>query len=475
MARDVDRNMQFLVVFPLPPDFDEDRLANEMKRLELVKVDRPKDEQHKLKSTAPSVDGAGYGARQGSLHRVFLMRDAATRANFRYGFAEFWTHADTASALKKFQMTRSFEIAGNVVTIAMIHMGVFVQEDRELSPDIEFMSFNPLFNPEVRIRYRDIELYPSAKIVAAEAPVDPNAKEAKPEKVEPVRVKKRKAEGSAVDALPKKTIAMAPTMEFWQRRHDEIRGIDTEKSEPQNGTDDSGRPSGPVKFSMALPSKAGAATKAQSAAAKSEPAPTVTPAEPQEVSYLYHARLSCLLCMMQYKSAEDLEIHERSGRHKRAAEDESKVTAALSRVALLNEREQQQAQQQGGTQYRDRAKERREAFSQPDKPLAKLGKAKDKPDAKPVKDEAKKAAESKGAGMLAKMGWAQGEGLGAQGSGPTQALSANAYREGVGLGAEGGKLGDAHEVAESRTKDSYASYVAAAQDKARERYKQMDS
>src|SRR5699024_4490187 len=121
----------------------------------------PKGEPPKLKSTAPSVDGAGYGARQGSLHRVFLMREVESDMNLRYGFAEFWTLSDTAAALKKFQMTRAFEIAGVAVNIAMIHMGVFVPEEREVTPEIAFESFQPLFNPETRIRYRDRELYPS--------------------------------------------------------------------------------------------------------------------------------------------------------------------------------------------------------------------------------------------------------------------------------------------------------------------------
>ncbi|KJZ68499.1 hypothetical protein HIM_12109 [Hirsutella minnesotensis 3608] len=56
----------------------------------------------------------------------------------------------------------------------------------------------------------------------------------------------------------------------------------------------------------------------------------------------------------------------------------------------------------------------------------------------------------------------------AQGSRPV-----NAYREGVGLGADGGKLGDAAEIAEGRTVDNYASYVAGVQRKARERYNQL--
>ncbi|UNI13822.1 hypothetical protein JDV02_000526 [Purpureocillium takamizusanense] len=470
VARSVDKKMQFLVVYPLPPHFDEDKLASEMKRLELVKVEKPKGEPPKLKSTAPSVDGAGYGARQGSLHRVFLMREVATHTNLRYGFAEFWTLADTAAALKKFQMTRSFEIAGNVVNIAMIHMGVFVPEDREVTPDIAFESFQPLFNPETRIRYRDFELYPSPKVVAQTSPDDGMTKpgaEAKIEasKPEAMKSKKRKAESGAADTVPKKSIAMGPQMAFWQQRHREIQGIQPDDNKlPQEAADGSKR-AAPIKFSL----KTGVINTNESAATEGQIAPDAQAAQRQEVSYVDRARLMCLICMMRYKSVEEVNIHEKSGNHRRATEDEAKVKAALPRIAARDRRAQQKGEV---AQYRDRAKERRETFDQPSKPLTKTSN-KPKDAAQPTKEEAKKPIESKGAGMLAKMGWSKGEGLGATGEGLTEALTANAYKEGVGLGAEGGKLGDAQEVAEGRTKDSYSSYVSAAQDRARERYKQM--
>jgi len=75
--------------------------------------------------------------------------------------------------------------------------------------------------------------------------------------------------------------------------------------------------------------------------------------------------------------------------------------------------------------------------------------------------------------MLAKMGWT-GQGLGANGEGRTEIIATNAYQEGVGLGAEGGNLGDAAELAQRKTKNSYAEYLTTAQDKARERYNKMN-
>src|SRR5262245_38947675 len=105
-------------------------LAADMKRLEREKADRTKTAGEggapKLKSTAPGGDTSSQGAREGSLHRVFLMRDVNTNESFKYGFAEFWTLEDAAAALSKFNMARAFYVAGCAVTISTIHMGVFL-------------------------------------------------------------------------------------------------------------------------------------------------------------------------------------------------------------------------------------------------------------------------------------------------------------------------------------------------------------
>lgn len=75
--------------------------------------------------------------------------------------------------------------------------------------------------------------------------------------------------------------------------------------------------------------------------------------------------------------------------------------------------------------------------------------------------------------MLAKMGWMSGSGLGANGDGRTEVIATNAYQEGAGLGAEGANLGDAAELAEKKTRNTYADYVSTVQDKARERYNRL--
>ncbi|CAI4211399.1 unnamed protein product [Parascedosporium putredinis] len=163
-------------------------------------------------------------------------------------------------------------------------------------------------------------------------------------------------------------------------------------------------------------------------------------------------------------------------------EDESKVKAAMPRLAARDKRLREQGKAEGDneedkSQYRDRAKERREAFNQPKKPVPQAVKQ------KPAKAEGSSSsstpaaptapAPSKGSAMLAKMGWA-GQGLGANGEGRTDIIVTNAYQEGAGLGAEGANLGDAGELARRRTKNDYGEYLSTAQEKARERYNRLN-
>ncbi|KJZ74813.1 hypothetical protein HIM_05722 [Hirsutella minnesotensis 3608] len=465
LGREVDKVGQILVVFPLPPNSDEEMLAREMKRLELVKSDKPKDGTFKLKSTAPSVDGAGYGAPQGSLHRVFLMRDIDAGYNYRYGFVEFWNIPAAIAALKKVQMTRSFQIAGTPVTIGSIHSGVFIPELRPITPEVERVSFVPLAST-VRVKYRDPTLYPSAKVITPEPPAkEEAAKAAEEAKPDPQKPKKRKADATMSEPASKKPPVMAAQMAAWTRRHEEIRGKNSTSTDGALGdaTDDDKRPA-PMKFAI---SGNFGSTKSVTPAGPTTvdgDAEVQPNAETAALSFIDRERLMCLICMMRYKSVADIDIHEKSTNHTRAMQDDDKVKAATARV--------QRRQKQDTNQYRDRAKERRETHNQPKKPAAQAGKPKS--EAKPTAtDEIKKPVASKAAGMLAKMGWTAGSGLGAQGHGTTEALPVNAYREGVGLGADGGKLGDAAEIAEGRTVDNYASYVAGVQRKARERYNQL--
>ncbi|GAB0143397.1 hypothetical protein EsHS_00003915 [Epichloe bromicola] len=505
VADGADAVSQILVVYPLASFVTEGMLAKDLKLLE--KTEEPKSSANgaaKLKSTAPGADTSRYGAKPNSLHRVFLIREVTSGESFKYGFAEFWTLEDAAAAVTKFRMSRSFTVAGCAVTVAPTHMGVFLPEDRQIAPANEHMSFNPLFNPSLRVRYRDLHVFPSQRIVTSEPPASANlgnAKSAEDPDTDGKKQKKRKADGSLAASSSKKPVVMAGQMAVWQRKHDELR---RDKSDLSGGAPEfmprSDGNKAPIKISLSNATKLGASAESQSATTESSPEKeTATAAPPttsstsnrqdesrrdstaKEETYMDRERLTCLICMRKYKSTDEVNIHEKSRNHRTAMDDSEKVTAALPRIAARDkrlEKLEKQVEESQTSQYRDRAKERRDIYNQPDKPAAQSSKpkgeaAKKAADQEPPKAAAK-AAPSKGAGMLAKMGWTAGAGLGANGDGRTEAIATNAYQEGVGLGAAGGNLGDAVELAEKKTTNKYSDYLNTVQDKARERYNQLN-
>ena len=67
----------------------------------------------------------------------------------------------------------------------------------------------------------------------------------------------------------------------------------------------------------------------------------------------------------------------------------------------------------------------------------------------------------------------RGEGLGANGTGIVDPISTKAYVQGVGLGASGGKLGDAVDEANRNTKGGYGVFLERTKERAKERFEQM--
>lgn len=442
------------------------------------------------------------------------MRDQDTNESFNFGFAEFWTVEDALAAMQKFKMMREFTIASKPVTVSTIHLGVFVPELREITRAIEHISFNPLFNPAIRVKYWEPHVFPSQKVITESPPGGKSANESKADaNDESKKGKKRKADGNLSSSTSKKSVPMAGQMAFWQRRHVEIHdgkraadsmngdnSVDQRKSEERapvkiSLSGSSSTTSGPIKISLTGASLANAAAPPGDAAVETSAsgAPTSanstgTPEAPdsQKVYYGDREKVCCLLCFMKYKSLDDLDKHEKSKNHKNAMEDEEKVKAAKPRLAARDKRMAKQAEEQAKSGesaplYRDRAKERREVYNQPAKPKVapgggggSTGKPAPRKEEKPAAEKTPPPPKSKGAGMLAKMGWNAGQGLGANGDGRTEVIATHAYQEGVGLGAEGGNLGDAAELAQRKTTNSYAEYVNTVQDKARERYNRMN-
>ena len=133
------------------------------------------------------------------------------------------------------------------------------------------------------------------------------------------------------------------------------------------------------------------------------------------------------------------------------------------------------AESDGPSEYRDRAAERRQAFGTSKKtslPMKKSSAANENGKDSPTDTVAEEAGKSanKGMALLGKMGWSAGEGLGAQGTGRTETIATDMYVAGVGLGAQGGKVGDAAEEAERNTKGGYKEFAERTKEKARERF-----
>lgn len=206
---------------------------------------------------------------------------------------------------------------------------------------------------------------------------------------------------------------------------------------------------------------------------------------PDYVSYADADALQCLVCQRRFKSRAALRLHEReSEMHRLNMTDSTKVERAVAQLLKLGKVPIKMRPVPGGgessQQYRDRAKERRLAFNQPTKPSTKRsgdGESLRKETTGGVKKGgagATPAVPSKGAALLSKMGWTAGQGLGADGKGPAEAIQTELYMPGVGLGAEGGKVGDAAaEASRKTTGDYYSNFVQQTRDKARQRFERL--
>ena len=162
--------------------------------------------------------------------------------------------------------------------------------------------------------------------------------------------------------------------------------------------------------------------------------------------------------------------HERlSGLHRDNLKNENLVSKAEAKLAKAGITAT--ASSEEPSEYRDRAKERRAAFGGAKKISLPLKKPATQPEEEPQDEVA--PAPSKGASLLGKMGWSAGEGLGAQGTGMTAPIATDMYVQGVGLGAQGGKIGDAADEAERNTKGDYSEFLERTKDKAKERFEKM--
>ncbi|KAK8072219.1 hypothetical protein PG996_005567 [Apiospora saccharicola] len=454
---------QFLVIRNLPPTISENNLAVGVKKLYVAKEDEPKQAAGappKLKSTAPVGNTTGLGAKPGSLSRVFMIRDRYNDAGCRYGFAEFSNLDDARAAMAKFNASPQFTIGSKPVTVAYIHSGVFIPYFKPVTDHDRKFTFTASHNPSLLLSYWNPSVYASEFTIFSENLYEEKSNDGpRSEQAASVKdSKKRKADKELTAPSGKKVIAMAPQLAKWANKHAELRGA--KNGAKKAGNDEKGPP----------------VTGVNSIGSHSFDPPPPPPPPPSE-SYADLDRNCCLLCRRKFVSEPSLRRHEQlSDLHKKNLDDKTLVQKAIRDLKAVGK--------EPTSNYRDRAKERRLVHNQPNKPKpipsnnlhrkkqpqSSASKENETPKSEPAPN---KPAMSKGAGLLAKMGWSAGAGLGAEGAGRTNIIETAAYAPGVGLGAEGGKIGDAVEEAARATKNDYSDFVAKAKDKARERYEKM--
>jgi RNA-binding protein 5/10 len=449
-----DTASQFILLRGLEPGVNEELLAKGVSKLYKTKPNAtPSDNQATKKTKISSTtNDASFGAKEGSLRRILLVRDRKTNDSWRFGFAEFNTVEDAQAAMTKYKASDKFTISSKPVLISYIHAGVFVPVLHPFGEEFAKFTFSPLSNPAVKLMYWDEAAYASElPIAVVDQRSSSKTKESEHSKLaaaaaneglvssgkdgEP-KLKKRKVD--------KDSKVVAPHLQFWTNRHAELHGIP-----PKDSEDDSSD-------SVATTHKKAADTAVQ---------------DPPNQTFADLDRKCCLLCSRQFKTEAEVNKHERMSQlHRDNMKSEDLVGKALAKLKKTSKSPAEMSA------YRDRAKERRQAFNQPKQPAAQHGRASNDTNggSSPKKDEEDRLpVQSKGAALLGKMGWTVGEGLGAQGTGRTEAITTDLYTQGVGLGAQGSKVGDAAEEANRQTKGSYADFLNKTKDKAKERFESL--
>ncbi|TGZ80467.1 hypothetical protein EX30DRAFT_372112 [Ascodesmis nigricans] len=431
-----------------------------------------------LKLAAPiSPDGAS----EHSIRRVLLVRDRITNESWRYGFAEFSSSQEAQKALTTYEKNEKFTISSKPVSVSYIHPGVFVPV-YNAAPEAERFTFLPLLGAVgLRLAYWDEEGYVSELALQSAPELAPTADQTTTKSTEK-KAKKRKADASASSTTdnPHTTKKPAAHLQFWQNRHSELHGLPR-----QQPNQDSKQPSPPSSSDPTGPSTSTTAITTTTI--------TASTLSPTPESFADLTKLACLLCSRMFKTAEKLHEHERvSSLHAGNIKNEKLVATARAKLQKAS------GTGAGGNNtaapaYRDRAKERRQVFGNSNTAPTTAGTSSSTsntagaPNAKrpsptasstntPGQDDPATAKpnlmSSKGAALLGKMGWSQGQGLGASGSGRTEHVVAEVYTAGAGLGMQGAKVGDVEEAAKKGA-GSYGEFVMRTREKAKERYEGM--
>lgn len=149
--------------------------------------------------------------------------------------------------------------------------------------------------------------------------------------------------------------------------------------------------------------------------------------------------MACLLCKRQFPNKEALERHQKfSDLHKQNLEIHKKMGMSDEQLEAYEKQERE-------SKYRDRARERREKYGQPEAQKVRLpskrrggvggGAISFEPPAERI------GGENIGNQMLKAMGWTEGSGLGREGQGIVDPIEAKMRSQNAGLGLKGSSYG----------------------------------
>jgi RNA-binding protein 5/10 len=448
-----DTASQYILLRGLEPGVNEELLAKGVSKLYKSKPNTGSSDGQAAKKTkiSSTTNDASLGAKDGSLRRVLLVRDRKTNDSWRFGFAEFNTVEDAQAAMIKYKASDKFTISSKPVQISYIHAGVFVPVLHPFDEEFAKFTFSPLSNPAVKLMYWDEAAYACELPLAVVDRPSSKSKESEHAKLAAAAANEGLV-GSGKDGEPKlkkrkidkDSKVVAHHLQFWTNRHAELHGIPPKETEDDSSDSAATAPKNKVETLVE---------------------------DPPKQSFADLERRCCLLCSRQFKTEAEVNKHERMSQlHRDNMKNEELVTKALAKLKKSSSSPAETSA------YRDRAKERRQAFNQPKQPAAQHNRAAKDANGgvSPKRDQAEaKPVQSKGAALLGKMGWTAGEGLGAQGTGRTEAIATELYAQGVGLGAQGGKVGDAAEEAHRQTKGSYADFLNKTREKAKERFESL--
>ena len=359
-----------------------------------------------------------------------------------------------------------------------MHAGIFVPVFKT-TEETEQFAFSPLGSSATKLAYWDEEAYVSELMVSPGSPKPnvasgdgqvPSAADlaaaaaeneglVAPGKESEAKAKKRKAE--AKEATPQKKVSkqvlenenagadaiqtVPAHLQFWSDRHAELHGVQPSSSDK--------------------PAESKNKSKATTSSSSTE-------SDLPQQTFADAAKKCCYLCSRQFKSAAEVNKHERlSDLHRNNLKNADLVSKAETKMARAGASTTLAAEDT--SEYRDRAKERRAAFGASKKISLPLKKTTSQPETAAADEAQAPAPPSKGASLLGKMGWSAGEGLGAQGTGRTETIATDMYVQGVGLGAQGGKIGNAIDEAERNTKSDYGDFLERTKDKAKARFESM--